>query len=414
MTHPVRLYCWHFMAYPHLPADFDQAYDTGWVTVPNSLWDAQKSRGLYQQYIDQLAYAAELGLDGMVLNEHHQNIYGLMPSPNLIAGALTQKTKRGKIVILGNLLPLHLSPLRVAEEYAMLDNMSDGRLIAGFAPGSGPETFNYDVASAPSRAQFWEAVELIERAWREDGPFVFEGRHYPLRYVNPWPKPPQKPHPPIWIPGSRSTDTMVEVARRGYCYFLSSRSHGNETAKAQAQFSKILSEHGDRYDPFRMGILLSAYVAETDARAQAEAREGVWYFLKNCLKGHLRREGRQLTFGAGIPYIPPSEFRNYLKFTDPTTKLLGDAETWEELQASQSIIVGSAETVSRRILDLIEQSKAGHLLIQFHLGNMADALTRKSMRLFAAEVAPRLREHSARLFAREFPQLTQKVAEPAS
>jgi len=414
MTHPVRLYCWHFMAYPHLPADFDQAYDTGWVTVPNSLWDAQKSRGLYQQYIDQLAYAAELGLDGMVLNEHHQNIYGLMPSPNLIAGALTQKTKRGKIVILGNLLPLHLSPLRVAEEYAMLDNMSDGRLIAGFAPGSGPETFNYDVASAPSRAQFWEAVELIERAWREDGPFVFEGRHYPLRYVNPWPKPPQKPHPPIWIPGSRSTDTMVEVARRGYCYFLSSRSHGNETAKAQAQFSKILSEHGDRYDPFRMGILLSAYVAETDARAQAEAREGVWYFLKNCLKGHLRREGRQLTFGPGIPYIPPAEFRNYLKFTDPTTKLLGDAETWEELQASQSIIVGSAETVSRRILDLIEQSKAGHLLIQFHLGNMADALTRKSMRLFAAEVAPRLREHSARLFAREFPQLTQKVAEPAS
>jgi len=393
------------MAYPHLPADFDEAYDTGWVTVPNALWDARKSRGLYQQYIDQLAYADELGLDGMVLNEHHQNIYGLMPSPNLIAAALTQKTRRGKIVILGNLLPLHLSPLRVAEEYAMLDNMSDGRLIAGFAPGSGPETFNYDVASAPSRAQFWEAVELIARAWREDGPFVFEGRHYPLRYVNPWPKPTQKPHPPIWIPGSRSTDTLVEVARRGYCYFLSSRSHGNETAKAQAQFAKILSEHGDRYDPFRMGILLSAYVAETDAQAQAEAREGVWYFLKNCLKGHLRREGRQLTFGPGIPYIPAAEFRNYLKFSDPTSKLLGDAESWEELQASQSIIVGSAETVYRRIVDLITQSKTGHLLIQFHLGNMADALTRKSMRLFAAEVAPRLRADSARLFEREFPQL---------
>ncbi len=119
------------MAYPYLPADFDETHDTGWVTVPNSLWDKDKSRGLYQQYIDQLAYADELGFDGMVLNEHHQNIYGLMPSPNLIAAALTQRTKRGKIVILGNLLPLHLNPLRVAEEYAMLDNMSDGRLIAG-------------------------------------------------------------------------------------------------------------------------------------------------------------------------------------------------------------------------------------------------------------------------------------------
>ncbi|HVQ67401.1 MAG TPA: LLM class flavin-dependent oxidoreductase, partial [Bradyrhizobium sp.] len=183
MTRPVQLYCWHFMSYPYLPADFDERYETGWVTVPNRLWDAERSRGLYQEYIDQLAYADEIGFDGMVLNEHHQNIYGLMPSPNLIAAALSQRTKRGKIVILGNLLPLHLNPLRMAEEYAMLDNMSGGRLIAGFAPGSGPETFNYDVPSAPSREQFWEAVDLIHRAWTEDGPFAWEGRHYPLRYV---------------------------------------------------------------------------------------------------------------------------------------------------------------------------------------------------------------------------------------
>ena len=140
MTKPVRLYCWHFMSYPYLPADFDERYETGWVTVPNRLWDAERSRGLYQEYIDQLAYADEIGFDGMVLNEHHQNIYGLMPSPNLIAAALSQRTKRGKIVILGNLLPLHLNPLRMAEEYAMLDNMSDGRLIAGFAPGDRKST----------------------------------------------------------------------------------------------------------------------------------------------------------------------------------------------------------------------------------------------------------------------------------
>ena len=405
MRNSVQLYCWHFMSYPYLPADFDEAYETGWVTVPNRLWDSERSRGLYQEYIDQLAYADEIGFDGMVLNEHHQNIYGLMPSPNLIAAALAQKTSRGKIVILGNLLPLHLNPLRMAEEYAMLDNMSDGRLIAGFAPGSGPETFNYDVPAAPSREQFWEAVDLIRRAWTQDGPFAWEGRHYPLRYVNPWPRPTQRPHPPIWIPSSRSTETLVNIAKRGYCYFLSSRSHGSETAKSQAQFARILADHGDRFDPFRMGILLSAYVAETDAQARAEAKEGVWYFLKNCLKGHLRREGRQLTAGPGIPYIAPSEFRNYLKFADPTTPLLGDAEDWSDLERSQSIIVGSPETVYRRIFDLIEHAKAGHLLIQFHMGNMADALTRKSMRLFAEQVAPRLKADSARLFARHFPEL---------
>src|SRR5262249_59054303 len=94
----------------------------------------------------------------------------------------------------------------------------------------------------------------------------------------------------------------------------------------------------------------------------------------------------------------------YLKFSDPTTRLLGDAETWDELKDSASIMVGSADTVTRRIMDILAAAKVGHLLIQFHMGNLPDALTRKSMRLFATEVAPRLREESARLFAQEFPE----------
>jgi alkanesulfonate monooxygenase SsuD/methylene tetrahydromethanopterin reductase-like flavin-dependent oxidoreductase (luciferase family) len=317
-------------------------------------------------------------------------------------------------VILGNLLPLHLNPLRVAEEYAMLDNMSGGRLIAGFAPGSGPETFNYDAPSAPSREQFWEAVELIRRAWTEPGPFAFEGRHYPLRYVNPWPLPEQRPHPPIWIPGARSSETLVQIAKRGYCYFLSSRSHGKETAKSQQQFARVLADHGDSYHPFRMGILMSTYVAETDEQAQAESREGVWYFLKNCLKGHQRREGRQLTFGPGVPYIPADEFRRYLQHSDPTTPLLGDTQDWDDLQRSQSIIVGSPETVFRRFMAVLEQAPIGHLLIQFHMGNMKDELARKSMRLFATEVAPRLKAESRKLFGKAFPRMDVQLATEAA
>jgi alkanesulfonate monooxygenase SsuD/methylene tetrahydromethanopterin reductase-like flavin-dependent oxidoreductase (luciferase family) len=155
---------------------------------------------------------------------------------------------------------------------------------------------------------------------------------------------------------------------------------------------------------------MSAYVGETDAQAQAEAKEGVWYFLRNCLKGHLRREGRQLTFGAGIPYFSTEDFRAYLAHTDPTKPLLGDAEDWADLQRSQSIIVGSADTVYQRIRDIIEQTGVGHLLIQFHLGNMADELTRKSMQRFANEVAPRLREDSAKLFGQRFPDMERTLA----
>jgi alkanesulfonate monooxygenase SsuD/methylene tetrahydromethanopterin reductase-like flavin-dependent oxidoreductase (luciferase family) len=413
-VHPVQLYCWHFMAYPHLPKDFDKRFESGWVTVPNQLWDRDRSKGLYQEYIDQLVYGEELGFDGLVLNEHHQNVYGLMPSPNIIAAALTQRTSRAKIVVLGNLLPLHLNPLRVAEEYAMIDNMSGGRLIAGFAIGGGPEAFNYDIPQPQSRTRFWEAVDMIHRAWTEPGPFEHEGRHYPLRYVNPWPLPEQRPHPPIWIPGGLSLETMDEVARRGHSYFLSSRAHGPATKKAAQRFSEIVTRNGGEFHPFKMGILLSVYVSETDEQARAESQEGIWYFLKNTLKGHLRREGRMLTFGTGVPSMSVRSYEAMMANSSVGTKMLGDCDTWDELEQFGSIIVGSPKTVRERLWQLVEQAQIGNLLIQFHFGNMEASLARKSMRLFATEVAPALRRDSADLFGRNFPVLNGMSADTAA
>jgi alkanesulfonate monooxygenase SsuD/methylene tetrahydromethanopterin reductase-like flavin-dependent oxidoreductase (luciferase family) len=147
---------------------------------------------------------------------------------------------------------------------------------------------------------------------------------------------------------------------------------------------------------------MSAYVSATDQQAREECEEGVWYFLKNCLKGHLRREGRQLTFGPGVPYIPTPAWREFLRNSQPGRPLLGDVENWEELEASQSIFVGSAETVYRRIWKIVEQAKVGNLLIQFHMGNLPPELTRKSMNSFVREVAPRLREDSLKLFEKHF------------
>jgi alkanesulfonate monooxygenase SsuD/methylene tetrahydromethanopterin reductase-like flavin-dependent oxidoreductase (luciferase family) len=139
----------------------------------------------------------------------------------------------------------------------------------------------------------------------------------------------------------------------------------------------------------------------------------VWYFLKNCLKGHLRREGRQLTFGPGVPYIPAPAWREYLKGYKPGRQLLGDVETWDELEASQSIIVGSVETVTRRIQSLIERAKVGNLLIQFQLGNLPDPLARKSMKLFAEQVAPALRHASMKQFTSEYPGVNVEQAAEA-
>jgi alkanesulfonate monooxygenase SsuD/methylene tetrahydromethanopterin reductase-like flavin-dependent oxidoreductase (luciferase family) len=269
----VSVFSWHFMPWPYLNDDFDRDYESGWITVPNSLFDRQKMVGLYQEYLDELAAADGLGFDGVVLNEHHQNIYGMMPAPNLLAAALTQITKTCKLVVLGNLLPLHFRPLRVAEEYAMLDCMSNGRVVAGFAPGGGHEAFSYSYSMPLARERFWEGVDLIVQAWTQPGPTTFEGKHYSMRYVNPWPQPLQTPHPPIWIPGANSVETMYEVARRGFCYFLSTRGKLSGAKRSALRFGEVVEEIGKDFHPRQMGLLFSVYVAETDEIAREESEE---------------------------------------------------------------------------------------------------------------------------------------------
>src|ERR1700727_2389512 len=127
----MQCYFVHLMSWPYLPDDFAQKYDSAWVWLPNQLYDPVQGHDLLREYIDTLAYADELGFDGICVNEHHQTAYGLMPSPNLIAAALTQRTKRCRIAVIGNALPLYDPPQRVAEEFALLDNLSGGRLVAG-------------------------------------------------------------------------------------------------------------------------------------------------------------------------------------------------------------------------------------------------------------------------------------------
>jgi hypothetical protein len=154
----MQYFFFHLMPWPYLPDDFDQKYDSAWVWLSNALYDPAKGQQLYQEYINTLAYAEELGFDGVCVNEHHQNAYGLMPSPNVIAGALTQRTKRCKIAVIGNALPLYNPPLRVAEEFAMLDVLSGGRLVAGMVVGGGPEYFSYRVNPTTAREKFREAT----------------------------------------------------------------------------------------------------------------------------------------------------------------------------------------------------------------------------------------------------------------
>ena len=131
----MQLVSFHLMPYRPLDMVERHKHRAGWVVLPNSLYDPKKGADEYASYIDQLTYAEELGFDVVAVNEHHQTAYGLMPAPNLIASALIQRTKKVKIAILGRALPLVNNPINIAEEFAMLDNLSRGRIITGFVRG---------------------------------------------------------------------------------------------------------------------------------------------------------------------------------------------------------------------------------------------------------------------------------------
>src|SRR3989441_3100222 len=156
------------MPYRFLPDDFEERYRSVWVDVPHGLHDAEKTSGLYHEYLDELEYAEQVGFDGVCVNEHHNNAYGLMPSPNLMAATLTRRTSRAAVVVLGNSLAAYNPPLRVAEEFAMLDLLSGGRLVAGVPVGPSVDmNFAHGVHPPPLRERYYEAHDLVIQADRK-------------------------------------------------------------------------------------------------------------------------------------------------------------------------------------------------------------------------------------------------------
>jgi alkanesulfonate monooxygenase SsuD/methylene tetrahydromethanopterin reductase-like flavin-dependent oxidoreductase (luciferase family) len=375
----VQYYFFHLMSWPYLPDDFDARYDSAWVWLPNSLYDPVKGHELYREYINTLAYADGLGFDGICVNEHHQNAYGLMPSPNVIAGALTQRTKRCKIAVIGNALPLYNPPLRVAEEFAMLDVMSGGRLVAGMVIGGGPEYFSYGVNPTHARERFREALDLIIKAWTQPGPFMWNSKHYHLRYVNPWPRPLQQPHPPIWIPGVGSLETIEFVAQRRYAYMGVPYFHIDVFRRVFSMFREACEKAGYTARPEQMGWGVPIYVAETDRQAREEFEPHCWYFVRNLLKN----------IGLAPPgYTSP---RSAMAIVKNHSKFLSAQESWDDVEKGVFAIVGSPATVRQKLQHYQKELGVGVVLTGCQTGTLPHELARKSMEILAREVLPHVR-----------------------
>ena len=281
----MKLYMMHLMPYADLDLDYDKTHNSAWITLPNSYYDPKKGAKLYNRYLDELEYADQLGFDGVCVNEHHQNAYGLMPQPGVMAGALARRTKHVKIAILGRALPLLNNPVTVAEEFAMIDNITEGRFIAGFVRGIGAEYHAWSSNPADSHERFHEAHDLIVRAWTEIGPFPFEGKHYQFEYVNLWPRPYQTPRPPIWIPSQGSSETIEWASHpdRRYTY-LQTFTPAAMLAKYMQMYKDMAAEHGYEATEDQLGWSVPVYVGETDEIARREAQPHIENFLNKFLR----------------------------------------------------------------------------------------------------------------------------------
>jgi alkanesulfonate monooxygenase SsuD/methylene tetrahydromethanopterin reductase-like flavin-dependent oxidoreductase (luciferase family) len=378
----MKFFFFHLMPYAHLDLSYTEGHNSAWLDLPNSYFDPKLGQQLYQRYLRELELADELGFDGICVNEHHQTAYGLMPAPNLIAAVLARSTKRAKIAILGRALPLVNNPLAIAEEFAMLDQLSGGRIITGFVRGIGSEYYASSVNPTLSHARFYEAHELILRAWTQIGPFRYQGRHYEFEYVNLWPRPLQQPHPPVWIPSQGSSETIewAAAAERKYTY-LQTFSPIKAAQKGFDMYRAVAERHGYTSQPSQLGWAVPIYVAETDEIARREIQPHIEAFFNKFLRFPI-----EMRLPPGYSSIASTKALIEAKFA-----IRASTQTLDSLLELGMVIAGSPATVRETLADYQKKLGFGTLIAMLQVATLPAELTEKNLRLFATEVAPHLR-----------------------
>lgn len=381
----MKIEMFQLMPYRDLPDDFDERHHSVWIDVPRSLFDASKAHTMYNETLDELEYAATLGFDGICVNEHHQNAYGMMPSPNIMAAALARRTKDVAIIVLGNSIALYNPPIRVAEEISMLDCISGGRIVAGFPVGTSMDTnFAYGVSPATLRDRYYEAERLIVQAWKSPEVFSFDGAYTQLRYVNIWPRPLQDPHPPIWIPGGGSIETWAWCVERDYLYAYLSYSGFMRGKTVMDGFWARAAQLGSDGNPYQAGFLQLVAVGDSESELEDKFGEHAEYFYNKML--HI--------------YPGYADAPGYRTLATVEAGLLGQTSqfgerpknlTFKDLRDQGNIVAGTPSQVTEQLEQVVRDLHIGHLMILNQFGSLPHRTAMENMKRTAEGVLPHLR-----------------------
>jgi alkanesulfonate monooxygenase SsuD/methylene tetrahydromethanopterin reductase-like flavin-dependent oxidoreductase (luciferase family) len=356
----------------------------GWPTPPRY---SEPEIGVQsaQFALEQARIADEAGFDWISCSEHHYMPGLQTPNPGIFAGALTQVVKRARIALLGPLVSMS-NPVRTAEELAMLDQLSGGRLIALFLRGTPNEFLAYGVNPKETRARTQEASLLILRALSEPEPFGWEGRYFRFRTVAVWPGPIQRPHPPLFYSGNSIESATFAAANHfglGVSFYPPPM-----VAQLTGHYREQCEKHGWRPKPEQMIYRTFLGVAESDQEADGmRSRFFGLAGLASMFRGRASAVGMPSIGDAGLA---PKEIG-----TDADGKNSAADSGQAGFGFGGLQFCGSPDTVVKQIGEFQEQTGIGVLDLSFGGGGLTPQESQRSFRLFASEVLPRIRSLGA-------------------
>ncbi|ADG89224.1 luciferase [Thermobispora bispora] len=336
----------------------------------------------YKEMFEQIEYAESLGFDEVWLAEHHGTDYGTMPSPQVTAAAIAQRTERMRIGLAASIITFDW-PVRVAEDYAMIDVMSGGRLDFGVGRGYQPAEFRNmgkGDKQAVSREIFNESLEIIRGLWTKSPgeTFSYHGKHFTLEDVDIRPHPVQKPHPPIYI-ASISPETFKLVAEQGYNMLVT------PTLMTLPELKEFVVDAKRRLiaqgrDPLSLDFPMNwqIHLAESDEEALANTEKAFGWYFKTVMD--------LVPQGANVP----KSYERYAELAKAAKEAGG--LTVDGLREGGIVYVGTPEGLVEEIKALHDEMGLQHLICWMRFGGLEHEKVMNSLRLFAERVMPHFKD----------------------
>lgn len=315
--------------------------------------------------------AERLGLDAMWLAELHISPRSVLASPIAIAAAIAARTERMKIGTAVQVLPL-AHPLRQAEEWATIDQISHGRLIFGVGRSGFARTYNaYGIPYAESRARFSEALDIITKAWTEPS-FSYQGQYHTVDNVSLTPKPYQKPHPPIRV-AATTPDTFTTLGTQGHHMFAAVRLGTIADLKPDLDKYQAARKAAGHEGPGQVFLRIPVYIADTMEQALTEPEQTMMTFYRGM--------ATQLAQSATEAGANPNEKR------EERSQGLA-ALTWDAAQR-EKVVVGTPDVVTARLKELREELGLSGILAELNCGGqLPHEQVMRSLKLMCTEVMP--------------------------